>query len=311
MTKTTNLHAAASFGSVECALSHLENGSTDDIDRLCGDDQWTPLMVAADEGFLRIVRLLLRFGADVKMMNDRGHTALHISVLNKHLAVTKALMKAGADLEARADFFTAMPDSIQGHTPLHLAAGVGFGEGISALIDAGARVDSRLTNGSTPLYLAACCGSIESVQLLLRYTHKQVDADVLEAASHLNHVRIIDLLIDAGAVDADASALCAAVDGRAEACVKLLLRRRGGHPASVGAAAYIRLFSDAEDYPLLYAFGVGRFHAPRMMRLFLDHGVDTSSYIGFGKNEVTDGTPRCWRPPQRLCGIRKTTTTST
>lgn len=287
---TTQLHAAASTGSVEQALCLLQRGSTD-IDCCCGDDRWTPLMVAAEEGFLRIIRVLLRFGAGVSVRNDRGHTALHISVRNKHLAVTKALIKAGADLEAKADFFATMPEAIQGNTPLHVAAGAGFCEGIVALVDAGATVNSRLNNGSTPLYLAGCCGRVEAVRVLLRAKANlqsgahEGDTVALEGSAHMNHEDIVALLCDFGVVDTHGSALCAAVDGRAEACVKLLLRRRGGH-ADIDARAYINS-ANGRDSLLLYIFELGRFHAPRIARILLDHGADTASNVPIQVDEWT------------------------
>lgn len=74
----STLRDATSTGSVERALSLLSNGSTD-IDA-CGDyDGWTPLMIAAEKGYLRIVRVLLRCSANVLASTDDGHTALHVS----------------------------------------------------------------------------------------------------------------------------------------------------------------------------------------------------------------------------------------
>lgn len=162
----SKLHNAASNGSVERTLELLYGGTTDN-DRGCQEHGWTPLMLAAEKGYLRIVRLLLRFGAGVSVRTDQGHTALNFSVGGQHLAVTKALIKAGGDLEAEADLILTGSTTSQSHTPLHLAAGEGFCEGIMALINAGAKVDSRLDNGASPLYLAACCGKLEAVRVLL------------------------------------------------------------------------------------------------------------------------------------------------
>lgn len=99
---------------------------------------------------------------------DGGHTALHVSVYTRPLAVTKALVRAGANLEAKAVCFTLGPEKIEGHTPLHQPAGEGFCEGMAALIGAGANVDSRLGNGATTPYLSACCGQLKPVRILIR-----------------------------------------------------------------------------------------------------------------------------------------------
>ncbi|CAN0289957.1 unnamed protein product, partial [Scytosiphon promiscuus] len=99
---------------------------TTDIDRRCGDTNQTPLMVASVIGSSRVVRDLLRQGASVSVADSDGYTALHHAVYHKHLAVSKDLIEAGADLEAR-------PGGID--TPLHVAATKGFCQGMVMLID--------------------------------------------------------------------------------------------------------------------------------------------------------------------------------
>ena len=95
----SKLHDAAAGGSVERTVALLSGGSVD-IDGSYGDAGRTPLMVASTMGYLRFVRVLLRLGAGVSVADNTGATALHLSVFNKHLAVSKALVKAGADVEA-------------------------------------------------------------------------------------------------------------------------------------------------------------------------------------------------------------------
>lgn len=115
-----------------------------------------------------------------------------------------------------------------------------------ALIDAGANIDSRMNKGSTPLYLSACLGRLEAVRVFFRVTANfqsgahEGDKEALEAAAHMNHEDIVALLCDFGVVDTAGVALCAAIEGHAEACVKLLMRRRGGH-ADIDARAYINI----------------------------------------------------------------------
>ncbi|CAN0260449.1 unnamed protein product, partial [Pylaiella littoralis] len=133
--------------------------ATTDIDRRCGDTNQTPLMVASVIGSSRVVRDLLRQGASVSVADSDGFTALHHAVYHKHLAASKHLIEAGADLEARHGGVD---------TPLHAAATKGFYQGMVVLIDAGANVDSRLDDGATPLCFAASDGRLEGVKILLR-----------------------------------------------------------------------------------------------------------------------------------------------
>ncbi|CBJ33667.1 EsV-1-1 [Ectocarpus siliculosus] len=122
----SKLYDAAASGSVERTVAVLSQGSVN-IDGGYGDVGRTPLMAASTMGYLRVVRVLLRLGARVSVADNDGATALHLSIVNKHLAVSKALVKAGAGVEARG---------VDG-TPLHVAAAKGFHKGMVMLIHAG------------------------------------------------------------------------------------------------------------------------------------------------------------------------------
>lgn len=109
----SKLYEAAADGSVERTIAVLSSGSID-IDGGYDDVGRNTLMVAAEEGHMRVVRVLLRHGANVSVANDNGVTALHISIGCRHLAVSKVLIQAGADLEARATCFTPEMGTIGG-----------------------------------------------------------------------------------------------------------------------------------------------------------------------------------------------------
>lgn len=96
-------------------------------------------MFTAYRGYLHVIRVLLQWGADISAKTEHGHTALHLVVYGKHLAVTKALIKAGADIEAVINFFKE--EGVSG-TPLHVAASKGFCIGMMVLINAGAKINS-------------------------------------------------------------------------------------------------------------------------------------------------------------------------
>ena len=315
----STLYDVASSGSVENLLDLLSN-DTADVDERHEGDGWTPLMVASEEGYLRIVRVLLKYGASVSANTDRGHTALHASVYSKRLAVTKALIKAGADIEAKATCSTNSK-KVSGHTPLHLAAGGGFSEGVKVLIKAGAMIESCLENGATPLYLAACCGHTEAVKILVQagadptktvYKHFPLDVaaqeghlpvvrelvqkfgingctsgggmDALEAAAFEGHADIVAFLCDFGVVDNEGLAFCSAVEGKSRACIDLLLERRGGNEG-MDATAYLNI-AEGNDSPLLCTFHIGGCAATRMARFLLDNGANTTQKVTFHLNAL-------------------------
>lgn len=73
--------------------------------------------------------------------------------------------------------------------------------------------------------------------------------------------------------------MCAAIEGLREACLKLLLGRRGRHD-DVGTRAYVNIAS-GWDSPLKCTFDLGRPQAPRIERFSLDQGADTTTKVQF------------------------------
>ena len=57
----------------------------------------TPLHLAAEEGYVEIVNLLLTNEADMNAVDENGNTPLHLAVLNEHISCALALLHDGAD----------------------------------------------------------------------------------------------------------------------------------------------------------------------------------------------------------------------
>ncbi|CAN0475297.1 unnamed protein product, partial [Scytosiphon promiscuus] len=106
----------------------------------------------------------------------------------------------------------------------------------------------------------------------------EVGIEALHAVASMNHVHVVACLCDSGVVDTDGTSFCAAVEGRATECVKLLVRRRGGH-VGIDARAYINI-TKGRDSPIMATFDMGRGCAPRMARFLLDQGADTTTHWG-------------------------------
>ena len=97
---------------------------------------------AAHKGLLRTLKYLLDIGADIKMSDHQGQTALHVT----HASFAEILIAAGADLNAQ---------DVYGRTPLHHALSPNaFGQTdedlTKALLLAGADVHIRDQDGITP-----------------------------------------------------------------------------------------------------------------------------------------------------------------
>lgn len=103
------LHLAAQRGMTGLCKRLIRQGMT--VDAMCFSG--TPLAIAADEGKLKTVRLLLEAGADVDMKNEVGFAPLHRAASGGHKVVCEELLDAGAEIDAKTKV---------GLTPLMLAA---------------------------------------------------------------------------------------------------------------------------------------------------------------------------------------------
>ncbi|MVW70905.1 ankyrin repeat domain-containing protein [Bordetella sp. 15P40C-2] len=98
----------------------------------------TPLLIAAAEGSLDVVKELIRQGADVNAKNNSGRTALSYASERKYVDLVTVLLANGARTDERDN---------EGLTPLLHAIQAQSLEIIDALIDAGADPDLKDRNG--------------------------------------------------------------------------------------------------------------------------------------------------------------------
>ena len=87
----------------------------------------TPLHVAAFQGHADVARALLEAGASMDAVDKQGRTPLHWAAVRGHAVVARALLEAGASVDAVDK---------EGDTPLHLAADLGHAEVSTALLNA-------------------------------------------------------------------------------------------------------------------------------------------------------------------------------
>lgn len=319
------LHRAAKDGSAERTLSLLSSGLID-IDQ--GDsDGWTPLLFAAGMGHSRVVVILLRHGANVSVVANDRHTALLVSAYGGYLVATTILIKAGADLEAtdmrgatplhRAAFqgchevVTALIEAgakvdcrmNDGATPLFVAAYQGHTAAVRILLRANADPLIASANSAkrtdAPLGVAALNGHAGAVRELVqqvgieRCGGESSGVTALRLAAEKERIDTMAILVGAGVTDTGEALMVAAELGR-EASVKFLLQQLEDKPA--GLSAYASTRGAYGRTPLISSIdtGVRRLCSPRVTRLLLDAGADTSPSFTFRNMEgfeVHNGTP--------------------
>jgi len=110
----------------------------------------------------KIIKELLRQGADVNGRDNTGVTPLQVAVISSGHEEVATLLENGAD--------SSIKDS-EGYTALHLACRVGGNkfarEIIELLLKHKADVNTKGKNGYTPLHVAAECGNLMAIRLLV------------------------------------------------------------------------------------------------------------------------------------------------
>lgn len=152
------LHAACRRGRVDDVLAALDTDevSVDSVNA----DGGTPLYVAAQNGHVPIVRMLLARGASVDKGRRRGgRTPLWIASQNGHIEVVRELLAAHAHVDA--------VETEDGFPPLYATAWNGGVEIVEVLLASGASMYLPNRNEATALYGAARNGHADVVKLLL------------------------------------------------------------------------------------------------------------------------------------------------
>ena len=91
-----------------------------------------------------------------------GMAPLHLACFFGYLQVACTLLECGADVELRVE------KTLAKETPLHIAAGNGYGEIVEVLLAKGANPNSIASNHlKTPLHVAASEGHLEVIEYLL------------------------------------------------------------------------------------------------------------------------------------------------
>jgi ankyrin repeat protein len=229
-----------------------------------------------DPRLLPIAKLLIDRGADIRVVDKSGMTALNSAAGRGWTEIARLLIQKGADLNARDNDGTA---------PLDAAILKEFGDTAALLVQAGAEISrAHPQTGATPLNEAATKGLTRVVGLLLT---RNADVSVKDKAGfspvqnavRFHHNGVAELLLaaekNAGTAGASAGLLEEAVVRGYADTVEMLFR----HGADVSA----RFRSGST--PLHDAALKGH---DEIVRLVLAKGADVNARNGSGGTPLHD-----------------------
>tara|TARA_R110002003_G_scaffold112_7_gene9587 strand:- start:4352 stop:7708 length:3357 start_codon:yes stop_codon:yes gene_type:complete len=164
----------------EAALTHFlrTGGSPDDVD----GTGLPPLCIAVANGNIEIVRALLDAGANVDATTrDAGETGLHIAIKNNRTDLIDLLLEFGPELEVHT--------TETNETPLHYAASKsGSLATIVSLLKLGAKYDTLNSRGQTPAESALLANNLHGAVAIINAAHGKRNKLVKEKEMLLKHV---------------------------------------------------------------------------------------------------------------------------
>ena len=218
----TPLHAC--WAHAETALTLLKNGV--DVRKITSRG-FTPLHIAACNGGLEFVKVILSYDPDLEVKTLSGSSALTIAAKNGHSEVIRLLLEAGADInhQTKSKKFALKyaveqdmenmlrilmeynPEvnltDISGQTALHCLGPDSSVSIIKILVNGGADLNIRDEYRDTPICNAVWSNNLE----VLKYLAKKAKLDIvggrlggpLHIACFRSQIHLVKVLVDAGA----------------------------------------------------------------------------------------------------------------
>ena len=174
----------------------------------------TVLHAASRLGHLGVVKLLLRRGADIDVLDKAGRSAAELASENGQAEVAKFISEYKANANTRNKLRSTSLESIEfgadddgrdeANDSLHAAAEEGKIDRVKSLLEQGADINARNASNETPLEKAAAEGNVDVVRLLIELGAEVDSRDMWERtplhwSSRDGHLDVSRVLLDHGA----------------------------------------------------------------------------------------------------------------
>lgn len=147
---------AAYEGKIDSVREGIKAGNN--INAFDPERRLTPLHMAAYNGHVEVIKLLLEHGATLDARDFEGKTPLLHASTGPYSEALKVLIEAGADVNAA--------EATEAFTPLMMAAGLGQTEVVKILLAHKANRDLLDNDGDSALKHAQNSGHVDIVELL-------------------------------------------------------------------------------------------------------------------------------------------------
>jgi len=213
----------------------------------------TDLLIAIRNGDHAQVSKLLHSGRDVNAADSDGTTALMHSVIESDVKMMKLLIDSGASINAK--------NSLDSTALMYAATNLAKTQ---LLLDAGADVKVTGKRGATPLSVAVTAFGSTPVLKALITKGAQPEDRLMTPVAAKGDLEAIRFLLSVGVHVGDATTLSAAVTGRCEPCVRLLVEH-GATATGLGSNGAGVLNETAKRA------------MPELSQFLLDHGASLDS----------------------------------
>ena len=277
-TGLTPLHIAALIGNVKLIKKLLKKGA--DI-QIKNKESKIPLFLAIEKGHSEAIKILLNRTYVKRFLILNRSMYLISAIIGRNKAILESLLQNRADVNT----FTK-----NGTTPLHIAAQEGCEDILRTLLDNGADIYAKRNDGRTSLHLAVEGGHTEIVDILLNHktdTHADLVKKGIFASGLESDLTPLQIAVAKGYTTITKLLLLHGADirgtGNSNDSIPLYLATEKGNREAVEVLceAYSNLdfgFEEANEALYIAAFdGHGE-----IVKLLLEYGVNPNSKIKSG-----------------------------